>query len=280
MNNPSPFVPQGTTPSKGKSSLYFKVLMILALHVAVFGGILLQGCKDTTKTDTTASTPPPDTSSATNAPTNDVGPAPVTSNSTLSNTVNGQLPPMTTTSAPPPNVPTMPISAPNNPPPAPIATSDTPKDYVIVHGDTLGAVAKRNGVSLKALLEANPGVNPKKLKVGQKIEIPASAGATPSATTSTMDGAASGDSVSYTVKSGDTLGRIARSHHTNVKAIMALNDMKSTGIRSGQKIKLPTPAGAAESTSPAPTATTSPLQPQSLNAANTATSTPPTTTNQ
>ena len=39
-------------------------------------------------------------------------------------------------------------------------------------GDTLGAIAHKNGISLKALMEANPGVNPKKLQIGQKIQIP------------------------------------------------------------------------------------------------------------
>ena len=65
------------------------------------------------------------------------------------------------------------------PPQAPVVTpTPTPgptdtKEYVIASGDTLGKLAHRNGVSLKAIIEANPGINPKKLKVGQKVEIPA-----------------------------------------------------------------------------------------------------------
>src|SRR5271169_5939064 len=51
MNTPSPLVPQGTQPPRGKSSLYFKVLMILSVHVVVIGGMLLQGCKDTSTKD-------------------------------------------------------------------------------------------------------------------------------------------------------------------------------------------------------------------------------------
>src|ERR1700722_17992959 len=49
MNTPSPFVPQGTQPPRGKSSLYFKVLMIVTVHVVLIGGMLLQGCKDIPK---------------------------------------------------------------------------------------------------------------------------------------------------------------------------------------------------------------------------------------
>ena len=47
MNTNSPLIPQGTTPARGKSSLYFKVLMILTVHVVLIGGMLLQGCKVT-----------------------------------------------------------------------------------------------------------------------------------------------------------------------------------------------------------------------------------------
>jgi LysM repeat protein len=265
MNTPSPFVPQGTSPSKGKSSLYFKVLMILALHVAVFGGILMQGCKDTTKQDNGTSGTAPDTSSTTsNAP--DVGP--VTSNSTISNTVTSQLPPqpMTTTSAPPTLQPPTTLPPVNNPPvAAPTTTEGT--DYVIVHGDTLGAIAKHHGISVRALLEANPGVNPKKLKVGQKIQIPGSTGGVATSTTGATESGATGDTILYTVKSGDALGRIARSHHTTVKAIEALNDMKSSAIRAGQKIKLPAPSAPAENTAPS---STIPTQPAPVNNAPTA----------
>ena len=40
----------------------------------------------------------------------------------------------------------------------------------------------------------------------------------------------------HTVKSGDTLGRIARRNHTTIEAIMRLNRLKSTSIRVGQKL--------------------------------------------
>jgi LysM repeat protein len=44
--------------------------------------------------------------------------------------------------------------------------------YAIQSGDTLSAIAKRFGVSLNALLAANPTVNPRGLQIGQKIVIP------------------------------------------------------------------------------------------------------------
>ena len=63
-------------------------------------------------------------------------------------------------------------------PPVPEAAGT---EYVVVKGDTLAKIAKKNGVTLKALEAANPGVEPTKLKVGQKLTIPAG-GTAPAAT--------------------------------------------------------------------------------------------------
>ena len=43
--------------------------------------------------------------------------------------------------------------------------------YRVKKGDTLGAIAKRNGKSLSAIQKLNPGVNPNKLRIGQKIRV-------------------------------------------------------------------------------------------------------------
>ncbi len=50
---------------------------------------------------------------------------------------------------------------------------------------------------------------------------------------------AASDGSTYTVKSGDTLGKIARAHGTSYKKIMAVNDLKTTAIHVGQKLKMP-----------------------------------------
>jgi len=42
----------------------------------------------------------------------------------------------------------------------------------IRRGDTLYAIARRNNLSLDRLRKANPGVNPRALKVGQRIKLP------------------------------------------------------------------------------------------------------------
>jgi murein DD-endopeptidase MepM/ murein hydrolase activator NlpD len=45
--------------------------------------------------------------------------------------------------------------------------------YTVVQGDTLSSIAQHAGVSLEALLAANPGVSPAALSVGTKLVIPA-----------------------------------------------------------------------------------------------------------
>jgi LysM repeat protein len=134
--------------------------------------------------------------------------------------------------------------------------------YTIQKGDLLGTIAKHNHVSLKALLAANPGVNPNRMKIGQKITIPAPS-ATPvtepassnrNATTpgsskkkaksaTTRPAATAGGS--YTIKKGDTLRKIAKAvygEESMWQRIFRANrgDLASPNdITVGEVIKLP-----------------------------------------
>lgn len=47
-----------------------------------------------------------------------------------------------------------------------------PGVYVIQSGDTFGRIAAKTGVSLDALLAANPDADPRRLSIGQQITIP------------------------------------------------------------------------------------------------------------
>jgi peptidoglycan DL-endopeptidase LytF len=256
---------------QAKNSLYFKVLMILAVHVVVIGGMLMQGCrdtapaKDTTKTDSSTSgasdtSPAGGTATATPAPTSatPVADVPNNVNPQMSNAYNS-----TVTTAPAPQVqpqvqPVSTGSAANAMPSAkPGDITGTAGEYVIVKGDTLAAIAHKNSISLKVLAEANPGVNPKKLKVGQKLQIPAgtsavAATASAGAASATAETAGAEGSL-YTVKSGDNLLKIAKAHGTSYKKIMALNDLKTTSIHAGQKLKLPAPKGSEPASTAEPT---------------------------
>jgi tetratricopeptide (TPR) repeat protein len=63
-----------------------------------------------------------------------------------------------------------------NPVPAETAqrasTNPRPRTHTIVAGDTLAAIARKSGVNLNVLLAANPGLDPKKLRIGQAVNIP------------------------------------------------------------------------------------------------------------
>jgi LysM repeat protein len=240
--------------------------MILAVHVVVISGMLLQGCKDTStkdlaKQDTTVAVPA-DTAPATAGTTVSTGAPvdmPTTVNPNISNAYVG-----TTASAGPAPTSTQPMAGvvpPAKPSDLAVPTaSGEGKEYVIVKGDTLAVIAHRNGVSLKALTDANPGVNAKKLRIGEKVQIPAGTASLAASSTTGAAPSASGDATPsegslYVVKSGDTLTKIAKSHGTSFKRIMAMNDLKSTSIRAGQKLKMPT----AKASSTEPTATPAPV---------------------
>ena len=219
MNNPSPLIPQGSLleqKSQGRSRLKLAFFCVVGVHVAaLMVALLSQGCKRE------QAPPPPDTTLPT---ITDASFPPVDTN---------PIPPDVTTSAPPVMV---------DPPlatPVPPVVVPSAQEHVIVKGDTYSDLAKKYSVSVKAIESANPGVDPKKLKLGQKINIPA-----PSAATSAVAPAGVGGETTYTVKSGDNLTKIAADHRTTVKAIQAANNLVETRIKVGQKLKIPGQAAA------------------------------------
>jgi LysM repeat protein len=122
----------------------------------------------------------------------------------------------------------------------------------VVKGDSLAKIAKKHGVTLSALKAANPGVEPTKLKVGQKLSIPAGGSPAAAPATGTSSGVESSGGEAYTVKSGDTLTKIAKAHGTTVKAIKAASNLATDHIKVGQKLTIPAKAEAAAPVAPAP----------------------------
>jgi len=223
MNNPNPFVPRGSLlelQSKRRSRLKIAVLCVSVVGAAGLIAMLIQGCKREQVAEENQNPPPIDT----NAVATETNPPPMAASNP---------PEMAPATAAPPVVE-----------PTPATT-----EYVVVHGDTLAKIAKRCGVTLSALRAANPGVEPTKLKVGQKLTIPAG-GTAPAATGAAVSSETGmGGGTTYVVKSGDNLTRIAKLHGTTVKAIEAENNLTTTKIHVGQKLKIP---GKAEAAAPAP----------------------------
>ena len=243
MNNPNPFVPKGSLlaqQSLRRSRLKITVACVLGVSVTSLLVMLFQGCERKPSV-TDNNPPPPDTnpavaSSAPSAP--DMSSNPVASAPT-SNPV---------ASAPPAVAPMVPPPAPVIPPapPAP-ATPPTPdvsagSTYEVAAGDTLAKIAKKNGVTLKALEAANTGVDPKKLKVKQKLNLPGEASSASAAGSASAAPASTPDvgGETYTIKSGDTLSKIAKRHGVSLRAIRAANPKLNTDhIKVGDKLILP-----------------------------------------
>jgi LysM repeat protein len=60
----------------------------------------------------------------------------------------------------------------NGAPAAVTGTVDANGNYTVAPGDTLSKIAKKFATGVDALEAENPGLDPKKVKIGQKIKIP------------------------------------------------------------------------------------------------------------
>jgi nucleoid-associated protein YgaU len=146
---------------------------------------------------------------------------------------------------------------------APVVATST---YTVASGDTLGGIAKktygRESV-WTAIRDANPGINPNNLKVGTKLTMPAAdqlpaseqvaaAGNSTRGTRGSTPPAKKGGSKStgstgrrYTVKSGDTLWKIAKAEYgtatkANVDRIREANSIGADGsLKAGQSLTIP-----------------------------------------
>lgn len=105
--------------------------------------------------------------------------------------------------------------------------SSTDEVYIVKSGDTLSKIATKYNTTYQKLAEYNNISNPSLIRVGQEIKIPGTAGKTSSETV-------------YTVKSGDTLVKIAGMYGTTYQKLAEYNNISNPSlIRIGQKIKIP-----------------------------------------
>jgi len=247
MNNPSPLVPQGSNidqKNKGRARFKIAFFFVLAVHGIGLMALLMQGCR---REDAA-----PQPFSDTNAPVVDTMTFDAT-NQPMADTNLPALPPIADTNAVVPSIPDSIM-----PPGSPLDTTPTTQQYKVAKGDTFGSIATKFKVTTAAIQKANPSVQPTKLQINQVLNIPApTAGATAPAP-------GAGDASTpqtYKVQSNDTLTKIATRFGTTVKALRALNGLKTDSIRVGQTLKIPvktepTPNPVAP-TLPAPTGTTS-----------------------
>jgi LysM repeat protein len=249
MSTPNPLIPQGSLQGGGTSNVRIAVATVLAIHVVFFGGLLLQGCKRDTKTDEP-------TMAETNPPTTGLSYPPIDSNSLYypspsalpqdsTGTVAG-LPSERTNFAPVPEV-GIPMATearntatPARAPQSSALESGTIKEYTVVRGDSFSRIAQRQGSTVAAIRRANPGVEPTRIQPGMTLNVPIVGPG--SSITSPSNGDLSGV---YTVKPGDNLTKIARAHGVTISQLRAANDLRTSRVNVGQKLKIPTAASQA-----------------------------------
>ncbi len=255
MNTPNPLIPQGSLEAQQnqkRSLTKLVVSLILAAHGVVLGGLLFLGCKPesdvkTADNRTFESLDAPYTGSRNpegSSPFDDLGIAtnseiviPPTEALPRETNLGGTFPPL------PPG--SDPVSDPTTnttyTPPVPVRESEPAKTsvYAVVPGDNFTRIADKHKVSVKDISAANPGVDSRNLKVGQVLNLPANVAAvTPPIPDGTPDSGTSGD-LTHTVKSGDTLTKLARDYKVPIKDIQRANNLRGSLIRVGQKLIIP-----------------------------------------
>jgi peptidoglycan DL-endopeptidase LytF len=118
------------------------------------------------------------------------------------------------------------------PPPAVGGASE----YKVAKGDTYSSIAKKFNVSIKAIADANPGVDPARLQINQKLNIPAPSAP---AAVSTAPAPTSAEGQVYTVVSGDNLTKIATKFGVTVKALRSANNLTTDQIKGRSEVEDP-----------------------------------------
>ena len=103
--------------------------------------------------------------------------------------------------------------------------------HKVQSGQTLYALARRYGASVKQIRDANP-VLQQGLKVGQTIKVPYGK---PLAVEKPQQAAATA-AKTHTVQAGETLYAISRKYNVTVEELMKLNNLSSNALSRGQKL--------------------------------------------
>lgn len=276
MKETNPIIPPGLNfegASRGRSNMRMAVIVVVLLHVALFTGILFNACKQkeegaegpksTAEQMAEIAGPAP-------KPKNEVLPDPVptppignegfgggpVAATPIGNTgLNGGA-----VSAPPIGVEPVPSLVPSSsnvvpePIPAPIPPPPVTGtlEHVVAKGDSFFSIGRKYSVGMNAVAKANPNIIPTRLRIGQKVIIPAAV-PKPAVPLPTLDAANT-----HTVKRGDTLGHIALKYRTNVANIKTANGLTSDLLKIGQKLTVPDRAIAPPAPVPATAPTLSP----------------------
>lgn len=107
-------------------------------------------------------------------------------------------------------------------------------EYRVKPGDTLTAIADRHNTTIKALVSLNdlPG-NGNTIYAGETLKVPGRRTGGSSAKTARTT------TVTYTVRSGDTIGGIALRYKVRRATLLSANHLPSSMIVTGQRLRVP-----------------------------------------
>lgn len=137
-------------------------------------------------------------------------------------------------------------------------------EHVVKRGESLGAIARKYGVSTEEIVRVNRLSSANVIKVGQRLVVPvpakgseravgeastaSSASSAPSSAASKPATPAPTRTTTYTVQRGDTLAAIASRHGATVADLKKWNDIRDeNAIYAGQKLTLAAGSGSAAS---------------------------------
>ncbi len=110
---------------------------------------------------------------------------------------------------------------------------DSQTEYMVRRGDTLSTIAARAGVPVARLRAAN-GLQGDLIRVGQKLQLPASA----ILASASSGQAATGREITYQVNRGDTLWHIANRYGTSVEKLRQSNRQAGDDLQVGQVLRI------------------------------------------
>jgi membrane-bound lytic murein transglycosylase D len=114
--------------------------------------------------------------------------------------------------------------------------------HTIHSGDTLSVLALRYGVSVDKIAGANPGIDPRYLKIGGRLRIPVYRDAEPHQGGAPAGSEAARFTGNHLVKKGETLWSIAPAYDTDIETLAEANGMGiDDTLKEGQILKTPQP---------------------------------------
>jgi peptidoglycan lytic transglycosylase D len=128
-------------------------------------------------------------------------------------------------------------------------------EHFMARGETLGHIARRYRVSQAMLMAANPKLNPRKIRIGQRVVVPT--GGLPSTKVARrmaepVVAAGTSTGAYHRVRRGETISEIADEYGVTQRELRTWNKLDSRGrIRIGQRLRVLSPDAA---TPPAPPA--------------------------